>query len=241
MGPTPGSQLVAFKLLTVWVSPVHSQRGFMIVMAHEYTLTNQSPAPDGPLSLPHFDEEATLLSARPVVPLHEVKVEARSISRLVLSLAISAAVLIGALGATLMMQRVQNYPSAVVEPVSDLIQPDNSASASGEAGGSAIDSNESAASADQPIARNVRGARSDAVATKQAPRIARGAANSARVGGVQNETADPQSDEREMRRAERREGRRFKREAERGRRSRREHTGDDLMRIREIFEGTPRP
>ena len=52
------------------------------------------------LSMPHFDEEATLLSARPVVPLHEVQVETGSRGRVIFALTIVAAILVGAISAT---------------------------------------------------------------------------------------------------------------------------------------------
>ncbi|HYN23937.1 MAG TPA: hypothetical protein VES69_02715, partial [Pyrinomonadaceae bacterium] len=55
------------------------------------------------------------------------------------------------------------------------------------------------------------------------------------------ENGDEHGEEWELRRAERREARRLNRDAMRERRQRREQTGDDLLRIREIFEGSPRP
>jgi hypothetical protein len=54
-----------------------------------------------------------------------------------------------------------------------------------------------------------------------------------------------QLDEKELRRAERMEERRLKRaadrEAKREARGRKSGSSDDLLRIREIFEGSPRP
>ena len=52
-----------------------------------------------------------------------------------------------------------------------------------------------------------------------------------------DDAANVEMDDRRLRREERREARRLRRE----RRNSREQSGDDLMRIREIFEGTPRP
>ena len=57
------------------------------------------------LAEPHFDEEATLLSARPVVPLEEIMVEARSRRRLVIGLAMVGSLVMGALGATLIYKQ----------------------------------------------------------------------------------------------------------------------------------------
>ena len=53
------------------------------------------------LDEPHFDEESTLLAARPVVPLEEVKAERRSKTGVAVALAISGGLLIGLLAATL--------------------------------------------------------------------------------------------------------------------------------------------
>lgn len=215
-------------------------------MEHEQTARNQQLASGTPLSLPRFEEEATLLSARPVVPLHEVKMATRSKRRLVFALAILAATLIGALGTTLVMQRVRIYPNPAIGRASDVTQPNNSNTLIGESGGSAgsaIDSDEPTPSAEQPIKGNVQATPSVVVANKQTPRTARGgAAASARDReAIENEILDLERDEIEMRRAERRERRRLKRETEDERRSRREHSVDDLMRIREIFEGPGRP
>ena len=53
------------------------------------------------LDEPHFDEEATILAARPVVPLNEVKAEKRSKAGVAVALAIGGGLLIGLLAATL--------------------------------------------------------------------------------------------------------------------------------------------
>lgn len=216
-------------------------------MEQEHTLANQRVASHA-LSLPHFDEEATLLSARPVVPLHEVKAKTGSRRRLAFGLALVAALFVGALSATLLYTNREQPGQAIagetVEPAADPTT-DSFVLSSREAGGSAIESDNpvpSVGKEDQPSTSRVSNARNPAVAKTQSPRISSSTARATRTNDTeQTEAGDPQVDDREMRRAERREARRLRREEGRERRSRREQAGDDLMRIREIFEGSPRP
>src|SRR5687768_6809505 len=91
------------------------------------------------LDEPHFDE-ATLLSARPVVPLHAVKAESSLDRRWALGLAIVVALLIGAFGATLVYKlRGQKQSTSITEGAdsSQAIPP------SVEAGVAAVESQES--------------------------------------------------------------------------------------------------
>ncbi|MCA1573117.1 MAG: hypothetical protein LC770_00955, partial [Acidobacteria bacterium] len=82
-------------------------------MEKNYSLTDHSALSQRALSMPHFDEDATLLSARPVVPLHRVKVETRSKRHVIFGLTILTAILVGAISATLLlMQSGQNSQSA---------------------------------------------------------------------------------------------------------------------------------
>lgn len=212
-------------------------------MEQEYTATNQSAAFDQALSLPHFDEEATLFSARPVVPLHEVKAETRSKRRMIFGLTIAAAVLGGAIGAMLLL--MQSGQDSSGEAEAQLSQPVDSSS--GASGGSEPNPVESKAqlptvTEDKPTTKEGQRSRASVVDSRQPATISRSSAKPAKASKtVEERDENREADKWELRRAERREARRSNREARRERRSRREQTGDDLLRIREIFEGSPRP
>lgn len=209
-------------------------------MEKKYSSTDHSPVFDRALSLPHFDEDATLLSARPVVPLHEVKAKTRSKRRVILGLTILGAILVGAISATLLlMQSGQNSESAAEAEVSQPTLP-----SSGAAGGSTSESAEArvpvlAEPNEEPQTREVPSAGDSSIKKRPTAAISRSSVKPARAGSPDHERdEDFENDERELRRAERRNARR---EAKRELRHRREQMGDDLLRIREIFEGSPRP
>ncbi len=209
-------------------------------MEKNYSLTDHSAVSQRALSMPHFDEDATLLSARPVVPLHEVKVETRPKRHVIFGLTILTAILVGAVSATLLlMQSGQNSQRAEEAEVS---QP--SVSPSGAAGGSTSESAKArvpvlAEPDEEPQMREVPSARDSSVKKQPSEAISRRSEKPARAGSPGRERVeDVDDDERESRRAERRDARR---EAMRELRRRREQTVDDLLRIREIFEGSPRP
>jgi hypothetical protein len=213
-------------------------------MENNYSSTDRPAGVN--LSLPHFDEEATVLSARPVVPLEEIRVETRSRRNLVFALTIVAAILVGAIGATLLMRPEQTSQTASEGQVSEPL-----AVPTGAAGGVTSETAESKV----PVPRlsdevNVQAERPDdressikqrpaAVNSRSSMKAAasRSIPKPVRVQRRDYEVVeDFKNDERELRRAERREARR---EARRQHRQRRET--DDLLRIREIFEGAPRP
>src|SRR5258705_9508084 len=75
------------------------------------------------LAEPHFDEEATLLSARPVVPLREVRPETRSGRRSALGLAMAISVMAGALGATLIYKQRGQKQAGIVETATEVSEP----------------------------------------------------------------------------------------------------------------------
>lgn len=212
-------------------------------MEQEHTVTNQSAAFDQALSLPHFDEETTLLSARPVVPLHEVKAETRSKRRMIFGLTIVAAVLGGAIGATLLLMQSDQVSRGDTE--AQLSQPVESSS--GASGGSEPNPVESKAhlptiTEDKPNTQEGQRSRASVVNSRQAVTISRSSAKPARASKtVEEGDENREADEWELRRAERREARRLNREASRERRYKGKRTGDGLSRIREIFEGSPRP
>jgi len=200
------------------------------------------------LTEPHFDEEATLLSARPVVPLGDVRAEARSGRRLAFGLAMVVAVMAGAFGATLIYkQRGQKQATAIVETGTPLPEPTvpQGQPLSG-AGGAISDSDASsvAENVDDVDTREVHN-HGGATKIKRSAPLSSQSAKSGRAKETLQNGASNQPDERELRRADRMEARRLRRNAEReAKREARGHkskSSDDLLRIREIFEGSPRP
>lgn len=198
------------------------------------------------LAAPHFNEEATVLAARPVVPLEDIRetnAKARSARHLVLGLSIVVSLMIGALGATLIYKQRGQEPAAAIVyaavPGSGASANDSAASATGEARKDVAEADvwdgSSPAKDQKPEARIAR--------KVEQPGVSR------RVASVKatkkQEEPRYQADEREMRRAERVEARRLRRgaerEAHRETRGRQNTSAGDLLRIREIFEGPRRP
>ena len=185
------------------------------------------------LDEPHFDE-ATLLAARPVVPLVEVKAKTRSKARWALTLAIVGGLLVGLLGATFLYRylgssepRVAETTAVTEQPVEPQISdggtvPETQPEAEQETR-SAPAKTESAPAKVEPPTRS---------APKPRPVIVRDSPDRSEEEMLQ---------EREMRRARRQEQRREERRAARRDNGERAQTNDDLLRIREIFEGAPRP
>ncbi len=199
------------------------------------------------LSEPHFDDEATVLSARPVVPLHEVRTGAHFSRRLGFGLAILVALLVGAFGARLIyQQRGQNEEKAIAEPASSISEPAVQEGPVAGASGSAVDLDESAPSiAENTNAGTTRQALNVPAPTQArepAPEVLRSA--SAGRGVTRQNEAINQENNREMRWAERMGARRKRaaeRQAKRDARGHENQPSDDLLRIREIFEGSRRP
>ena len=177
-----------------------------------------------PLTEPHFDEEATLLSARPVVPLQKIKSKERSRQRLVFGAAIVSALMVGALGATLIYkQRGQEPPTALVS------------TAVPGAAGIAVDEAVSSPS--------IAEAGTGTVDEKAVPWVSRSPAAPV-VETKRKRSMRQQLDQGELRRADRIDlhGFRSRSEREAQRESgRKRKSSDDLLRIREIFEGPSRP
>lgn len=220
-------------------APKSSIKEFIVIMEKNYSSTDHSPVLDQDLSLPHFDEDATLLSARPVVPLHEVKSETRSMRRVIFGLTILAAILLGAISATLLLMQNGHSPESVAE--TEVSEP--AVSSSGAAGGSTVKPAESTVQlvrepVAEPPANEAPGDR-DVTTKRRSAAILRNTVKPAKAGSPNRERdQDFENDDRELRRSERRNARQ---EERRQRRDRREQRGDDVLRIREIFEGSPRP
>ena len=185
-----------------------------------------------PLAEPHFDEEATLLSARPVVPLEEIVAVERSGKKLVFGVALVFSVIVGSFGGTLIYkQRGQKQSVSIVDRAVSGVD------------AIAVDEPLAAPSAAETVAEAGTGTLpgNSAVPTeiKSVP------SRSWRVESSRVETKEKRlvsvEDERALRRAERIEARRLRRKSEREEARRYRERTDDVLRIREIFEGSRRP
>ena len=213
----------------------------MLDMDNNYSSTDPSAVLVEPLSIPHFDEDATLLSARPVVPLRELKGQTRSRRPLIFGLTIVAAILTGAITATLLL--IQNNRSS--QKATEAVWDQPVAPSSGVSGGSTAESNDATVLTSvpekAPQTKALLAARDSSPRStkrRQSAAVPGSFVNPDQVGRPDDERDQGFEDERELRRAERRESRR---EARRERRRQLEQNVDDLLRIREIFEGSPRP
>ena len=208
-------------------------------------------AEDLQLSEPHFDEEATLLSARPVVPLGDVPPESRSGKRLAFGVTIVVAILAGAFGATLFYQRSGDGSATAIEEKGTPVSEEAVSGDGALSGASGAVSPPQTRSAGQNVStvnatRNVAGSGSRSVSeTKNSAKATSQKDNSGRGNETLQSSPDSLGDDRELRREERIEERRSRRdarrEAKRDGREQRRRASDDLLRIREIFEGSPRP
>ena len=182
---------------------------------------------------PHFDEEATLLSARPVVPLDEIVAKERSGKRLAFGLAIAFSLIVGALGGALIYKQGHKESTAIFETVI------------AGADGIAVNEEVAAPSVNEPLAETSTGTLPErrAVPAETQPNTP-----SRRVRSSRSETAErnlpSQVDDNELRWKERieewRRRRKFERQAQKEAR-RHGNSSDDVLRIREIFEGSRRP
>jgi hypothetical protein len=181
------------------------------------------------LPKPYF-EEAALLSARPVVPLAEIRRKARR-QRLTFALALAVAVLAGALTTVVVLRfEHQAQPAAVTAA-----NPDNNSEAATNPDPKAVN-----ATVDESAAKPAASAQS-----KQVDQIKESTSlrTVAKAAAKKREVAlDAERVEWESRRKERREAHRARRESRRElRRGERriydESSSDDLFRIGEIFEG----
>jgi cytoskeletal protein RodZ len=203
-------------------------------------IDQQAFSADLELAEPHFDEESTLLSARPVVPLRAIEAQARSSRTLVFGLAIAVALMAGALVATIIYkQRGQNPAPTLVEaavPVSEPTSPQTSTSSEAAAvtpapveAKTAIPENE----ADITTPKT----RASESAKKPAPLISKSSAS------ARNSTAadEARKARKELRRAERADAQLERDARHQARRETRARRANGVTRIREIFEGSSRP
>jgi hypothetical protein len=217
---------------------------------HQFELvTNEPLGSPETLSQPHFDDEATLLAAQPVVPLAAVRSQATAKRSMLLGAGIVIAVLVGALCASLLYSN-QNEPAS-----QEVITVSDGAAAGAVAPVSQTIANSEPVVAPEPTQTDKQAAENRKTAPvdveKRSP--ARDVkANAAKIDSsardnmdsrprrVENPPAvydstddarvpDSYSAERDRRRQERREARRHKRQ---------NAANEELFRIREIFEGS---
>lgn len=199
---------------------------------------DDSSAAEEPLTFPHFDDEATVQSARPVVPLDEVRRASRS-KKMLLGAALCLATIVGAVAASFVLSHrpqplegsaTATIPESSQEASTGFIPP------SGEASGATVDPNETvavdtAATTDRTT-NGIEVQPSSPVSRQQSIRNSRESKPVERVVRPEPEAEDYEAEERAARREERREARRLRRER---------RASGGLTRIREIFEGSPRP
>ena len=201
----------------------------------ETNITNEQYFATGSsLTEPHFVEEATVLSARPVVPLEEIQSEERSKKRLLFGIAMACSLALGALSAMLLYKNSGQETSTAM-----------TLAAPGAAG---ITVDQPVATITEDVAAAATGDAANSEAPTPAPLVVRkpsSSRNSVVVEKKPKKPVLPQLEESERnwdeRFYERRRRRISEREAMRESRRRQRRSADDLLRIRDIFEGPPRP
>ncbi|HET6670541.1 MAG TPA: hypothetical protein VFH15_09935, partial [Pyrinomonadaceae bacterium] len=110
--------------------------------------SNNLLADEESLTLPHFDDEATVQSARPVVPLQELRKAWRSKRRIILGAALCLSAFVGAVAASLVYsnrgQQVEESVTATTPQSAQESSPGFIAP-SGEASGAIVDPEEALA------------------------------------------------------------------------------------------------
>jgi hypothetical protein len=207
---------------------------------HEQPIHTSLPPVE--LDEPHFDDEATLLSARPVVPLAAVRSQNRT-NKWLFVVAIVAAMLSGAVGAKLIYSRSANaipqtnqaiitnetpaatVPSPAGSPQTEIASPPVSqhAASTGASSGERPES-------ERPTT-TLKSKKDDAVAI---PHRTREQTSKSRRAEKRSDDDEQKVDEREDLGG----GKRERRVSDRRNRG---NSDSDLFRIREIFEGSPRP
>lgn len=199
-------------------------------------------SPDPPLAEPHFDEEVTLLSARPVVPIERFTRKRVSRRPWVFGFALAGALLLGASATALYYsqfratgsQAVPNIEKvssgaqgAVTEAVAHEEPPIDATEPTASTGSSSVDSDTPARVKAQ--APSVSWTTRPLNSSKKSARL--------RATVVVDQSSEPTYETHE-RRGSKREAKERKRANREGRDGK---ASDELLRIREIFEGPQRP
>lgn len=191
------------------------------------------------LAEPHFDEESTVLSARPVVPLEKVRPSKAGtiLARpWVLGLGLAGSLLIGVVATALFYSKSNGINSTLFEGLEvasgvEGISEEAANSFSGPAFPQPKTQADKPNAISQPAPANSRTDKANSEPGSK-PRLVAVIRERKSNSDIEE---DREADRRESRRQARRERRRTERESRDGKSS------DELMRIREIFEGSPRP
>lgn len=212
----------------------------------KYRLDSATNSPDLVSSEPHFDDERTLLSARPVVPLEKINSKTRHRKHWFLGGAFAVAMMLGAasalLASYLKMRNVQDAPAAVTQvdvpeaPVAVIQNPpaENPVAAVEEPSPEVTDAEESLAEESTPKKAHVK-RRSVVVASAKPDDYVSDQSDSRRMSEqdslhqIRDNVLYDEWQERRARRVWRREQRRAER-----------YNHRDLSNLDEIFEGRRR-
>jgi hypothetical protein len=211
----------------------------------DHQLTDAGPS----LPEPHFDEAATVLSARPVVPLEEVEATSkRSLPRpWILAAALIGALLVGGFASAIYLSRSNGDEPKLFQDV-ELI-----AGIEGISEGTSGKPGESSVGSSGPASSQPQGESANPVETKKAATVKSVTTAPDRASAEPDKKPQPRlvavirdkksnnptNEERDAeRKADRRQARKEHRRAERETRN---GKADELFRIRDIFEGAPRP
>ena len=205
-------------------------------------------SPDTPLAEPHFDEEVTLLSARPVVPIEQLNRKPVSTRPWVFGLALAGAILLGVSATALYYSKfrstgsqagpdIDKFSSGVQGAATEAVTRNKPALDATDTTGSAGAVNSSVVSNTPARAQ----AQVPSVSWTSRPPNSSNATSKKSAHLHPTVVIDPGS-EPEYEIHERRWAKREAKERKRENRGGRVHkSSDELLRIREIFEGPQRP
>lgn len=188
-----------------------------------------------PIPEPHFDEEATVLSARPVVPLEKVNAKSRLTRPWLFVGALAAALLLGISVTAIYYSQLLNRKDSRLATHTENIRSGVEAAATENHGDSAAPAPRTAVASDTPLKVGSEGrsiieppAPSSEISKKPVAR---------RVDVITYKSGS--SDGRAIH--EERKAARIEEQRRRQQGERRDTSSGDLTRIREIFEGSRRP
>lgn len=190
-----------------------------------------------PAEQPNFDDERTLLSAQPVVPLEKIETKERHLRRWVLGGAFALAMMLGAASALLASYlKLRNVPSPVAE-ISEEVEPPVAPLAIAPETNvielPVVENTEEVEDAEMPATPQKAPVRRRAVPERDTdlvrPRVVRETDDEGELERIREAVLMDRWEERRARRAARRE-----------RRNRVDHHDRDLSNLDEIFEGPRR-
>jgi type IV secretory pathway VirB10-like protein len=176
---------------------------------------------------PHFDDELTTLTARPVIPLEEIDAKVKHKRRWFLGGAFVMAMLLGAASALVSAYfKFRNIPDAEIQSLS-VVEPEAVAEPAFETPSPAVETVEFVPERPQPKPRNPD--KTDRTERMTQPVIEPRLNEDDELRRIRDDVLTDRWEERRARRVARRERRRA------------QHRDRDLSNIDEIFEGPHRP